>query len=138
MAKGMKLKMNNDMLENLAIFVLLVIIVGLLVTYYMRGESQTNESFQSDKIRLVLYHAPWCPHCVKFMPAWNALGDNKKINGKNVELEAIDCEATPEEAERANVSGFPTIKLYNGDESHEYDGERDGETLILWVKKMVV
>jgi thiol-disulfide isomerase/thioredoxin len=137
MVKGMKTKMNRAMVENVVIFVLLAVIVGLLVNYYLKG-NQGNESFQGGNVRLVLYHAPWCPHCVKFMPEWKALGNNKEINGKNVEIEAIDCEANPEAAERENVSGFHTVKLYVGDESHEYDGARDSATLILWVKKMVV
>jgi len=135
----MNMNMSRDTLENLVICVLLVIILGLLVQYYLKNVAPgvETESFQSSDARLVLYYAPWCPHCTNFMPEWKSMGDSKKVNGVSVSIEAIDCDAQPEVAERENISGYPTVKLHLGDKVHEYDGARDKATLILWVEKMV-
>lgn len=134
---NMNMKITRDMVENAVIAVLLVIILVLLVQYYLKNVVTGSESFQSGDARLVLYYAPWCPHCTNFLPEWKNMGGSKKVNGTNVEIEAIDCDAKPEVAERENISGFPTVKLHLGDKVHEYDGARDTATLVLWVEKMV-
>ena len=70
---------------------------------------------------LVLFYVDWCPHCVSTKPEWEKLVNevnNTKINNKNVEVVAANCEGTEVEknlAEDNNVEGFPTIKLIKND-----------------------
>lgn len=146
MAKGMKmnmdmnmkwlknLKVNRDMIENVVIFVLLVVILVLLGKHYMRKDE--SESFTvEDEARLVLYYAPWCPHCKHFMAEWENLGESQNVNGVNVKVEKIDCQENGEVAERENIEGFPTVKLHSKDGAMEYNGARNAEAVILWLQK---
>jgi thiol-disulfide isomerase/thioredoxin len=142
MAKGMKmnmkwlknLKVNRDMIENVIIFVLLVVILVLLGKHYMRHEA--SESFQvEDEARLVLYYAPWCPHCKHFMGEWANLGDSQNVNGVTVKVEKIDCQENAEVAERENIEGFPTVKLHSKNGALEYNGARNADAVILWLQK---
>ena len=34
-----------------------------------------------------------------------------------------------------NINGFPTIKVFNNGESEEYNGRRDKESIIDFIKK---
>jgi protein disulfide-isomerase-like protein len=143
MAKGkMNMNMNMDwlknvdrnMVENVVIFVLLLVILVLLAKHYMRGSE--SESFQvEDEARLVLYYAPWCPHCKHFMGEWENLGTSQNVNGVEVKVEKIDCQENAEVAERENIEGFPTVKLHSKNGSMEYNGARNADAVILWLQK---
>ena len=53
--------------------------------------------------------APWCGHCKKLKPIYEKLGENYKDN-KNVVIAMVD--ATANEVEGLEVSGFPTLKFF--------------------------
>lgn len=133
MAKGKMLKnVDRNMIENVVIFVLLVVILGLLVKHYLRR----NETFSAhEESRLVLYYAPWCPHCTGFREEWKKLGDSQKINGVKIHVEQINCDENAEVAEKENIEGFPTVKLHSSKGAKEYYGERTADAVVLWLQK---
>ena len=133
MAKGKMLKnVDRNMIENVVIFVLLVVILGLLVKHYLRR----NESFSAhEEPRLVLYYAPWCPHCTGFMKEWKKLGEKQQINGMEVSIEKVDCDKNADVARAEKIEGFPTVKLHSTNGTEEYMGERDHAALISWLQQ---
>ena len=96
------------------------------------------ENFQGGehKPALVLYYAPWCGHCKKFMPEWNKLSQNLGSNG-NIAVNKVDCDANPEEAEKNDVDGFPTVVLHTDDKSIKYEGERSEKAIMSWINSHV-
>jgi thiol-disulfide isomerase/thioredoxin len=127
------LKLNRDLIENVIIFVLLVVIIVLLAKRYLGHDT---ESFKvEDEARLVLYYAPWCPHCKTFMAEWDNLGASQEVNGVNVVVEKIDCQENAGVAEQENIEGFPTVKLHSKNGSMEYNGARTADAVILWLQK---
>jgi len=125
-------KVDRNMVENVVIFVLLVVIIGLLVKNYMLS----SENFTSNgDAKLVLYYAPWCPHCTSFISEWDKIGTEKKINNVLVKVEKVNCEDHPEVATEENIEGFPTVKLHSKNTSSEYNGARNSEAVILWLEK---
>lgn len=133
MVKGKMLKnVDRNMIENVVIFVLLVVILGLLVKHYLRR----NESFSAhEEPRLVLYYAPWCPHCTGFREEWQKLGDSQEVNGVKIHVEQINCDENAEVAEKEKIEGFPTVKLHSSKGVQEYYGERTADAVVLWLKK---
>lgn len=124
-----------------------IILLALLVWMYMgRGSASTGsegtnnagvEGFDEgfgDKPCLALFHAPWCGHCKNLMPTWDALQEkNSDVMTK------VNCDDNKEMAEKHGVAGFPTIKFchngLNNDNSTEYDGDRNEEGIMAFLKK---
>ena len=86
----------------------------------LRGGNDKN------KPKLLLFHAKWCGHCVHFMPAF------LKLKHEYADLDKIDI-ISIEEGQKGGkelideyeIQGFPTIKLYDGNKLHDYNGGRD-------------
>lgn len=77
--------------------------------------------------KLVLFYAPWCPHCKSLIEgdgaAWNAL--SRKYGGrKDLTIDQVNCDEKPEIATQYGIGGFPTIMLFVGDKTYTYDGDR--------------
>ena len=99
---------------------------------------ETFDSKNDNSPALVVFHAPWCPHCKTLMPHMERL---KKDMGTKYKIMLIDS-TTPDGkllAEKHNVQGFPTIRLYkaglNDVENYEdYNGDRDYDHLNKYIK----
>ena len=69
--------------------------------------------------KVVLYYANWCHHCHNFMPEWNKL--TKMLNNNGIRTEQYDYAENPGPADRENVGGFPTVKLFSNGRSKELE-----------------
>lgn len=151
-----KLKMNQTTI--VVVVVVVLILVGVWCLAQKNGFMKNNrENFYSepaelnridnkinpkdDEVFLVIFYVDWCPHCVSTKPEWAKLQNNlnnKKVNGKNVQVKAVNCEGSKLEEEAAkdnNVNGFPTIKLIKNNESIDYNGERNAEAMVEFVNQ---
>jgi thiol-disulfide isomerase/thioredoxin len=102
-------------------------------------------------IKVTLYHATWCPACVKFKPNWNKFKDGiTNINNKHKDIKMSVEEYEHEELEKMgggklngkDIEGYPTIKvgLTCGKISKEYDydnfGKRKAEYMMSFVDNL--
>ena len=69
-----------------------------------------HEVLESKDIWLVEFYAPWCGHCQALEPHWNEAAT--KLKGK-VRLGKVDATAEASLAQKYNVKGYPTIKVFN-------------------------
>mmetsp|Transcript_33351 Transcript_33351/g.72854 ORF Transcript_33351/g.72854 Transcript_33351/m.72854 type:complete len:488 (-) Transcript_33351:13-1476(-) len=86
---------------------------------------------------LVEFYAPWCGHCKKFEPVYREVAT--KLHGVET-LTIAKIDATSNDVEGVDIEGFPTIKLWRGgnkDDPLSYDGERDVESLMSWLRSSV-
>ena len=90
------------------------------------------EDFSNDeKIKtFVLFYAPWCGHCKTVMPDFDKLENDSEIKNLPIIIKKINCDTSPEIAEKHGIQGFPTLKLLNNDINDntsvvEYEGERN-------------
>jgi thioredoxin-like negative regulator of GroEL len=67
---------------------------------------------------LVLFYAPWCPHCKSMKTDWERLAETTS----SFSVAAIDVDKFEEVAAQAKVESFPTVRLYHQERMYEYSG----------------
>lgn len=89
---------------------------------------------------LVVFHAPWCGFCRRLMPTLKELGEKLSHTGKALKLVKID--ATRNEVPGVQVTGYPTIVLFNAVKQRveieqrpavHYEGDRSVEDLVQFL-----
>ena len=82
---------------------------------------------------MLLIHASWCGHCVRFKPTFNELCDDL---GSDFICSSIESEEITNDLRTAlNFKGFPTIKFFdqNGKIIGEYSGSRNKESILEYI-----
>jgi len=151
--KSMSNKISNSIGSsntNWAMLSFVSLAIILFVAYYFayksNRETETkSEAFENDKPNLkvlsgekvvALFYADWCPHCVDFKPHYKkAMSElsGKKNKGKTLRFVMVDCDKYKSLASENDVSGFPTVKIFNDDKtSDEYSGDRSYEGLTSY------
>jgi protein disulfide-isomerase A1 len=89
---------------------------------------------QPGKDVFVEFYAPWCGHCKTLAPKWEELGKWAKTK-PNMVIAKMD--ATANDVDIVQVSGFPTLKLFkaDSDEIVDYDDARELENMIAFLEK---
>ena len=83
----------------------------------------------------VQFFAPWCGHCKSLKPAWKAA--TKALQGKGIKLVVVDATTEQSLAQKYEVRGYPTIKIFGGSKKPtSYDGARDADSLIREFKRI--
>ena len=86
---------------------------------------------------LVEFYAPWCGHCKKLAPIYEALGKDFEED-PHVVIAQIDSDAYPAKAREYGVQGFPTIKWFpSGDKKNpqDYRSGRDEQSFVDFVNE---
>lgn len=83
---------------------------------------------------VTLYYAHWCGHCQVFKPEWAKLEKNVEEHNKKVGKGIIKCVSKEDsqmtEADKAKISGFPTIVITKNGKSYTYQGERKADQIM--------
>lgn len=89
-------------------------------------------------MKVILYHANWCGHCKRFGPEWNKLKSMKNNNDELKDIEFVDYEydKNKSDIDKANISGFPTIRVHFDNKVEEYSGERSAEAITDFIKNI--
>ncbi len=119
----------KTMLMILAVIVAIVVVVyGASKVLNQSGGDVTRmakEFFQkggSDEgAQLVLFYAPWCPHCESMMGDWDEVTKKHK-DDPNFTVKKVDCDANPDAAKENEIESFPTIVLFMNGKKIMYDG----------------
>lgn len=91
-------------------------------------------------IKMTLFHASWCDHCVRFMPVWEEMKKDADAN-KNIEFvqyEQKELEGMDESVKLINgkkIRGYPTIKISIDGNDYDYDGNRTAKDIYLFILK---
>lgn len=106
---------------------------GNVVT--LRGTSFKEIVLDNDNDVLVEFYAPWCGHCKKLAPIYEELGEKFASNPK-VTIAQMDATANEIDVEGVNVSGFPTLVFFKGNNKNAprvYKGGRELDDLATFM-----
>ncbi|KAF9285035.1 hypothetical protein BGZ68_004206 [Mortierella alpina] len=84
---------------------------------------------------LIEYYAPWCGHCKALVPIYEQLATVLK---DKVNVAKIDCTTNEEICQKANIRGYPTIRLHQHGESIEYRKQRSVEGMAEFALAAIV
>lgn len=82
---------------------------------------------------MVEFFAPWCPACKILSPIWNRFAKN--VNIKGLKIAHVDVTKSPSLSGRFLVTALPTIYHVKEGKFRQYQGSRDGDSLMLYVKE---
>jgi protein disulfide-isomerase A6 len=90
---------------------------------------------KSGKPALVEFFAPWCGHCKNLAPVYEELATVFQHAGDKVSVAKVDADNHKSLGKRFGVSGFPTLKWFDGksDKPTDYSGGRDLESLTKFI-----
>lgn len=103
----------------------------------LKGESFKELVLDNSKDVLVEFYAPWCGHCKKLSPIYDELGE-KYADNENIVIAKMDSTANEIDVEGVNVSGFPTLFFFKGDDKTNpipYKGGRDLESFVSYLEE---
>jgi len=97
----------------------------------------TDDDFDSKigqhDLILVEFFAPWCGHCKRLAPEYEAAATRLK---GTVSLAKVDCTANSNVCGKYGVNGYPTLKIFrDGEDSGSYDGPRTADGIVSHLKK---
>lgn len=90
-----------------------------------------------DKIVVVKFFRPTCPHCMEFAPVFLSLG-NAFIGHDKVIIAEVDCSANGNVCGSQGISSVPTVKVFSRHGSQRvYQGNRSLEDLKRFVESIL-
>lgn len=119
-------------LLTVILFVVLASIQLASAEVVLMTEKNFNVILDNSELTLVKFFAPWCGHCQKLAPEYEAAAVTLK--GKAV-LGEVDCTQDKKICEDHGIAGFPTLILFRySEEMTKYSGPRNAKGLVSFVE----
>ncbi|KAF9193206.1 protein disulfide-isomerase precursor [Haplosporangium sp. Z 767] len=84
-------------------------------------------------IVLVDFYAPWCGHCQNLEPEYEVAATQLKEDG--IPLAKVDCTVEMDLCKEYEVTGYPTLKVFQKGVPKDYKGARKSEGIVKYLKK---
>ncbi|KAL3831563.1 hypothetical protein ACJMK2_023302 [Sinanodonta woodiana] len=94
-----------------------------------------DEIVYSKDTVLVEFYAPWCGHCKSLAPEYAKAAKILKESQPPISLAKVDATVETELGSRFDVSGYPTLKWFKKGEVYDYDGPREANGIVSYMKE---
>lgn len=86
-------------------------------------------------VKVILYSAVWCPHCISFLPIWKEVADKlDKLKIKNIRYEdPKDAEIMAKDKEKYGWSGVPTLIVVTDNNHYKYEGDKNVNDIMNFI-----
>ena len=121
----------TDFIQENTLFVVFI----FMFIYYVYSNNYYSENFEKDEeiVTLILFFAPWCPHCKEVKPIFDEL--QKDYSGdKKVKISIVNGDEDKESIKSNNVTSYPTILLKTKNNTEEYKGRKTKENFENIIK----
>mmetsp|Transcript_6340 Transcript_6340/g.19164 ORF Transcript_6340/g.19164 Transcript_6340/m.19164 type:complete len:494 (+) Transcript_6340:64-1545(+) len=96
------------------------------------GKDNFTDTITKSKTVFVKFYAPWCGHCKSMKEDYEKAAE--QLKDKAI-LAEVDATIETDIAEEYEVTGFPTLKLFqDGEMVMDYSGGRDADSLVSFVE----
>lgn len=114
----------------------LFVVFIFMFVYYVCSNNYYSENYENDDctITLILFFAPWCPHCKEVKPVFEKL-QNEYSGDKKVKIVLVNGDEDKKSINENNVTSYPTIKLKKKNVEHEFDGARTKDKLMSYIEE---
>lgn len=101
----------------------------------------TEKSFENyikaNSYVFVKFYAPWCGHCKKMAPALAKVATTLLEENHEAKIAKVDATIEKSLASKYGVRGYPTIKFFYKGHAVKYDGKREAEDIVEYIKSKV-
>ena len=108
----------------------LFVVFIFMFVYYVCSNNYYSENFHNENddctITLILFFAPWCPHCKEVKPIFDEL-QNEYSGDKKVKIVLVNGDEDKKSINENNVTSYPTIKLKKKNVEDTFNGARTKE-----------
>lgn len=95
------------------------------------------ESFlEENPLVLTEFFAPWCGYCKQLGPEFAQAADSLKESNPDIKLAQIDCTEEAELCQSHDIKGYPTLKVFRGKNSADYNGPREAAGIAEHMVKL--
>lgn len=99
------------------------------------SDDNFDEAIAKYDYLLVEFYAPWCGHCKKLAPEYEAAAEVLKAQDPPLTIAKVDATEQKALAERFEIKGFPTLQWFNHGTKMDYTGGRTKDTIVEWINK---
>ena len=93
-----------------------------------------NNQKKEVPVKITLYYADWCSHCVHLKPEWTKF-EKQAEKDHLIKVEKYESEKIPEDKKK-EINGFPTILIMtNKGDTYMYNDERTSDAIIHFIKQ---
>lgn len=96
------------------------------------GQDSFQDAVNNNANIMVEFYAPWCGHCKQLAPEY---ANAATVLKGEVPLAKVDCTQHKELCNANGVKGFPTLKLFQDGKALEYQGQRNSDLIVSFIRK---